>query len=82
MCIRDRIWEGERSATTGCVATKKLLVERMLGFFADARERYAELKAKPRIVEEVLAAGADALAPMAAETLAECHELMGLAPRR
>ena len=63
----EEIWEGERSATTGCVATKRLLVERMLGFFAEARERYAELKAKPRIVEEVLAAGADTLAPKAAE---------------
>jgi hypothetical protein len=64
------------------VATKSLLVERLLGYFAEARERYAELKARPGIVEEVLAAGAETLAPRAAETLAECHERMGLAPRR
>ncbi len=78
----EDIWEGERSATTGCVATKQLLAERMLGYFGEARERYAELKAQPGMVEEILAAGADTLAPQAADTLAECHERMGLAPRR
>ncbi len=35
----------------------------------------------PGYVEEVLHAGAEALAPRAAATLAECHERMGLAPR-
>ena len=78
----EAIWDGERSATTGCVATKSLLAERMLGYFAEARERYLELKAQPDIVDEVLAAGARTLAPAAADTLAECPELMGLAPRR
>jgi len=78
----EDIWEGERSATTGCVATKSLLVERMLGYFGEARERYDELKARPGVVEEILAAGADRLAARAADTLAECHEVMGLAPRR
>ena len=78
----EDIWAGERSARTGCVATKKLLAERMLGYFGEARERYAEFKARPEMVEEILAAGADTLAPKAADTLAECHERMGLAPRR
>jgi len=77
----EDIWEGERTARTGCVDTKRLLAERMLAAFAEARERYAELKSKPGVVEEVLRAGAATLAPRAAETLAECHERMGLAPR-
>ncbi len=78
----EQIWEGERTARTGCVATKKLLVERMLDYFSEARERYRELKDRPQVVDEILAAGAARLAPMAADTLAECHERMGLAPRR
>ena len=45
----EDIWEGERSASTGCVATKKLLAERMLGYFGEARERYAEFKARPEM---------------------------------
>ncbi len=75
------IWEGERSARTGCVDTKKLLAERILATFADARERYRELRERPERVDEILHAGARALAPIAAATLAECHERMGLAPR-
>jgi tryptophanyl-tRNA synthetase len=77
----EEIWDGERTARTGCVDTKKLLTERMLSYFADARERYAELKARPAYVDEVLHAGAEKLAPQAAQTLAECHDRMGLAPR-
>ena len=75
------IWDGERTARTGCVDTKMLLAERVLDRFAEARERYRQLKAKPGYVEEVLRAGAERLAPQAAETLAECHERMGLGPR-
>jgi tryptophanyl-tRNA synthetase len=75
------IWDGERTARTGCVDTKRLLADRMLAFFAEARERRMELDSKPGYVEEVLRAGADRLAPVAAETLRMCHELMGLGPR-
>jgi tryptophanyl-tRNA synthetase len=75
------IWEGERTARTGCVDTKRLLADRLLARFAEARERYAELRERPGLVEEVLATGATTLAPAAAATLAECHERMGLAPR-
>ena len=55
----EDIWEGERTARTGCVDTKKLLAERMLATFAEARERYRELRGRPGLVEEVLHAGAD-----------------------
>ena len=75
------IWEGERSAATGCVDTKRLLADRMLGSFAEARERHRELSEKPGLVEEILRAGAERLAPIARETLRECHERMGLGPR-
>ena len=77
----EDIWEGERTARTGCVDTKKLLASRMLDSFAEARERRRELEARPGYVEEILRAGAEKLAPIAAETLRECHERMGLGPR-
>jgi tryptophanyl-tRNA synthetase len=77
----ESIWDGERSATTGCVDTKKLLAQRILDTFAEARERYRDLSARSGFVEEILRAGAERLAPRAAATLAECHERMGLAPR-
>ena len=77
----ETIWDGERTARTGCVDTKRLLADRLLDRFGDARERYRELKARPGDVEEILRAGAARLAPQAAETLAECHERMGLGSR-
>lgn len=77
----ETIWDGERTARTGCVDTKRLLADRLLDRFGGARERYRELKAKPGYVEEILRAGSDRLAPQAAETLAECHERMGLGTR-
>src|SRR3990170_6605340 len=69
----ESIWDGERTARTGCVDTKKLLAERMLAYFADARARRRELEARPDFVEDVLRAGAARLAPLAAETLREVH---------
>ncbi len=74
----ELIWDGERTARTGCVDTKRLLADRMLTFFAEARERRRELEAKPGYVEEVLRAGAETLAPMAAETLRVVRDRMGL----
>jgi tryptophanyl-tRNA synthetase len=76
----ESIWEGERTARTGCVDTKRLLAERMLEAFAEARERRHELEARPGYVEEVLRAGAERLAPLALETMRECHARMGLSP--
>ena len=74
----EEIWDGERTARTGCVDTKKLLVERITKHYAGARERYAELMANPVEVDGILEAGADRLKPMAAATMAEVREKMGL----
>ncbi len=72
------IWEGERTARTGCVDTKKLLVERLLRHYAPARERYADLAAHPERVDRVLAEGAARLQPIARATIDEVQARMGL----
>ena len=74
----EDLWEGERTARTGCVDMKKLLAERIVRHYAPARERYAELMAHPAEVDGILEAGADRLAPVAAATMAEVKEKMGL----
>jgi tryptophanyl-tRNA synthetase len=74
----ESVWDGERTARTGCVDTKKLLADRIVRHYAPARERYLELQSKPDLVNEILAAGADRLAPMAAETMADVRRKMGL----
>jgi tryptophanyl-tRNA synthetase len=74
----EEIWEGERTARTGCVDTKKLLADRLIAHYAGARERYEELMADPARVDGILEAGADRLRPMAEATMAEVREKMGL----
>jgi tryptophanyl-tRNA synthetase len=77
----EYIWDGERTARTGCVDTKKLLADRIISHFAEARERARDLEVRPDYVEDVLRAGAEKLAPLAAETMREVHERMGLGRR-
>ena len=74
----ETTWEGERTARTGCVDTKRLLADRIVAHYAPARERYLELMAKPAQIDEILSAGASRLAPIAAETMAEVKHKMGL----
>ncbi|HLO34827.1 MAG TPA: tryptophan--tRNA ligase [Candidatus Deferrimicrobium sp.] len=74
----EDLWDGERTARTGCVDMKKLLGDRIVRHYAPARERYAELMAHPAEIDGILEAGADRLAPVAAATMAEVKEKMGL----
>ncbi len=74
----EEIWDGERTARTGCVDTKKLLAERIVRRYAGARERYLELMASPAEVDGILESGADRLRPLAEATMAEVRERMGL----
>jgi tryptophanyl-tRNA synthetase len=74
----EDLWEGERTARTGCVDMKKLIGERIVRHYAPARERYAELMADPDQIDGILEAGADRLAPKAKATMAEVKEKMGL----
>ncbi len=74
----EEVWDGERTARTGCVDTKKLLAERIIRHYAPARERYRELMADPVAVERALEAGAERIRPIAQATMAEVRERMGL----
>jgi tryptophanyl-tRNA synthetase len=72
------IWDGERTARTGCVDTKRLLADRIIARFADARERYAALMADPVAVDRILEEGAERARPIAVATIAEARQRMGL----
>ena len=74
----ESIWEGERTARTGCVDTKKLLAERITRHYAPAREHYLELMSRPARLDEVLAAGAERIRPIARATIDEVRQKMGL----
>jgi tryptophanyl-tRNA synthetase len=74
----EEIWDGERTARTGCVDTKRLLAERIIRHYAGARERYQELMADPDRVDRILADGAERAHPIAMATMTEVREKMGL----
>jgi tryptophanyl-tRNA synthetase len=74
----ESLWEGERTARTGCVDMKKLLADRIIARYAEARERYGELMDTPGLVDDILAAGAERIRPIAEATMAEVREKMGL----
>jgi tryptophanyl-tRNA synthetase len=74
----EEIWEGERTARTGCVDTKKLLAERIIAHYAQARETYKELMADPTRLRRTLDEGAERIRPIAQATMDEVRERMGL----
>jgi tryptophanyl-tRNA synthetase len=74
----EEIQDGERTARTGCVDTKRLLADRIIAHYAGARERYAELMANPAEIDGILEAGADRLRPKAEATMDEVRHRMGL----
>jgi tryptophanyl-tRNA synthetase len=74
----EEIWEGERTARTGCVDTKKLLAERIIARYAPARETYRELTADPVRLRRMLDEGAERIRPIAQTTMSEVRERMGL----
>ncbi len=74
----EYIWEGERTARTGCVDTKKLLAERIVAHYAPAREIYRELTADPVRLRRILDEGAERIRPIAEATMTEVRERMGL----
>ena len=75
-----QIQDGERTARTGCVETKQLLAERIIEFFRPMRDERIRLAASPDYVEQVLAAGAAKVRPIAHATMAEVRAAAGIGP--
>lgn len=67
-----------RSAGWGCIECKKVLFEHMNAELTPIRARAAEVRARPERVEEVVGDGAATARTVAAETMREVKERMGL----
>lgn len=72
--LKERYSQGK----VGDVEVKRKLAAAINTFLEPIRERRAELKAQPRIVEEVLAAGSERARTESQETLRIIKEAMGL----
>jgi tryptophanyl-tRNA synthetase len=78
----ETIWEGERTARTGCVDTKQLLAERIIDFFHTMRVKRQKLADDPAVVEAILDTGASRVRSIAVETMQQVREAVGIGPRR
>lgn len=67
-----------RTAAWGCVDAKRALAENMIRLLRPIRERTDELKAKPEAIRELLAEGAKVARSVAAETMREVRDRLGL----
>jgi tryptophanyl-tRNA synthetase len=74
----DRIDATCRTGELGCVDCKTILAENLVEMFAPFRERRDELAGKPGLAQDVLAAGAARVRPIAMETTARVREAMHL----
>jgi tryptophanyl-tRNA synthetase len=74
----NKLHEGCRSATIGCVESKKALAENMIKTLSPIRERANELKAKPDEIRQILHAGAETARKRAQETMRLVRERVGL----
>jgi tryptophanyl-tRNA synthetase len=75
--------EAEMASARGYGDLKAAVAEAVIGYLAPVRERYEELRADEAALESILAAGGESAGAMAAETLADVRESMGVgAPRR
>ncbi len=61
---------------------KKAVAEAVVEYLAPVRERYAELRPDEAALEGTLAAGAEKARALAAPTVAEVRERMGIGPQR
>jgi tryptophanyl-tRNA synthetase len=67
-----------RSGALGCGDCKMRLRDAVLKDLGPLQERYVELRAKPQLVTDVLAEGAEKARVIAKKTMHEVHQAMGL----
>jgi tryptophanyl-tRNA synthetase len=74
--------EAELASARGYGELKAAVTAAVVAYLAPARERYTELRADERTLEEILAAGAERARSLAADTVADVRERMGVGPPR
>lgn len=67
-----------RTAKIGCVACKQKLAEQLVAYLTPVYERRRELEAKPELITEILAYGAERARKVASKTMLEVNQAMRL----
>jgi tryptophanyl-tRNA synthetase len=72
--------ENCRGAKWGCLDCKRVLADNMIATLAPIRDRALRLQSEPERLEEILGDGASVARRLAAETMREVRDRMGLLP--
>jgi hypothetical protein len=75
---RAWVWEGCTTAGIGCVDCKTVLADNVIEHLTPIRARRAELAERPDTVRDILRTGADRARDVAARTMAEVRDRIGL----
>ena len=67
---------------SGYGAFKQAVADAVVDYLAPVRERYGELRQDSRLLEDILARGAEKARAIASDTLADVREAMGVGPVR
>jgi tryptophanyl-tRNA synthetase len=70
--------KGCRSAAIGCIDCKRILFKNMMAELTPVREKALSLKRDPDFVFDALREGAAACRVLAAKTMAEVRDVLGL----
>ncbi len=73
-----QLHDGCRTATKGCVDSKRALAENMIKVLGPMREKAQALKAHPERIREILHAGAQTARVLAHDTMEQVRAAMGL----
>jgi len=76
--VVERISEGCRTGSIGCVECKQILAEHMIEELAPIRQRHEALSADPERVKDVMQKGAEACKRAAAQTMDEVRHRIGV----
>lgn len=77
----DRVGEVERlcrQGRIGCVECKRNLADRLVAALKPIREKRAELERNPQLIDDILQSGKERAQAVAARTLEEVREAMGI----
>ncbi len=75
---RDWVWQGCTSAGIGCLECKQPVIDAVLAELAPMRERAQVYLDDPTLVKSIIADGCDKARNLAAETMRDVREAMGL----
>jgi tryptophanyl-tRNA synthetase len=76
--VREWVQNGCRSAGIGCIECKQPVIDAVLAELAPLQERAAQYAEDPTLVKNIVADGCERARRLAAETMREVREAMGL----